>query len=96
MKIIYKYELTDNIRQCLEIPANAQILSIQEQHGNVKLWALIDTNEPILRKEIFLIGTGVPFDKSYNVIIENGFLTHLATVQVGNLVYHYFENNAPF
>lgn len=41
-KKIYKYPLETADRQKLILPKGAQILTVQEQHGQPYVWALID------------------------------------------------------
>lgn len=96
MKIIFKYDIKDTIKPTIDIHSGAKILSIQKQNDYFKLWALIDTDNPIIKRELLLIGTGVPFDLKYVDAINHGELNHLATVQDGCLVYHFFENTMPF
>jgi hypothetical protein len=43
VKVIYKYTLEVTDEQEVKMPANAQILCVQVQHGRPTLWALVDT-----------------------------------------------------
>lgn len=96
MKVIYKYDVKDVIKPKIEIFSEAQILDIQIQNGGFKLWALVDTDKPLIYRELLIIGTGVPFDPKYVDAINHGELIHFKTIQSGGLVYHFFENTMPF
>lgn len=85
----YKLELTDE--QDVEMPVNAQILCVQEQHGKIMLWAVVDeTVEALkLKHRIVIYGTGKPVDPKRD-------MTYIGTVQIdnvgeGTLVWHIFE-----
>lgn len=85
-KIIYKYPLSAGSgQQTIYLPDNAQLLSVQEQGGVPALWALLDFSKPNSSRFINCYGAG-------NQINDNpGFF--LGTVQIGGLVWHYFERN---
>ena len=85
MTQIWKFELKLEV----EMPINAEILTIQVQHGNVYLWAIVDSEDQEREIRIFEnIGTGhtIPDDIGVN-------RKYIATYQLegGALVYHVFE-----
>ena len=93
MKTIHKYELRLNLSDnVLQIPSNAEILKVDEQHGVYCLWAIVDTDE-ISMDDIVYYGTGhkLPIHMS---IAEDIHKTHtyLDTLQFhnGELVFHFF------
>ena len=60
VRMIYKYpiELTDI--QHVTLPCEAEILTVQFQHGNLFLWALIDQGEHLVsRRTIRIYETGL-------------------------------------
>lgn len=70
------------------MPADAQILTVQVQHGVPCLWALVTPdNEPSTRV-IEIFGTGHPVNE--NMSIER---VYIGTFQLrdGALVFHAFE-----
>jgi len=83
MKTIYKYELAMKDEQVLSLPADAKVLSVQAQGVQVFAWVSLDTKKPERDRKIYIAGTGNPID------CEG--LQHLATVQVGPMVWHFFE-----
>lgn len=89
MKTVYKYKLDYmNAVDVIEMPIGAEILHIEEQRGDVCLWATVDKEEQRVKKREFLFyGTGSPIDDSR--------LNHeyIGTVLLmgGSLVLHFFE-----
>lgn len=84
-RAVYKYLLQVANSQTLMLPEGAQILSVQEQHGDVQLWALVDTSRELTPRYIAIHGTGHE--------VYDGDLTHISTFQMrgGSLVFHAFE-----
>lgn len=84
-KAVYKYPLKLTDIQELVLPAGSQILSVQEQHGEVCLWALVDTSREPQRRYIAIHGTGHG--------VYDGALIYITTFQMhgGKLVWHVFE-----
>lgn len=60
MKTVYKYELSFDIRQKLELPKEAQILSVVEQRNKLVLYALVDQDKLEDKETIIvaILGTG--------------------------------------
>lgn len=86
MKTIFKYKLETTGLQEIEIPEDAQVLSVQGQHGFLCLWAIVDPDKPKEKKRILLAGTGHPIPEDRN-------LKFIGTVQEfeGELIWHIFE-----
>jgi len=86
---IYKYDFNftmfarNGVAE-ISLPVGYKILDIQEQTGELKLWAIVDENEDHMDLARFFIwGTGFDFpDKSK--------LKYFKTVQVNELVWHIF------
>lgn len=85
-RTIYKYQLKIEEEQMLALPHHAEILSVQVQGTNVYLWALVDPEQPIAKRVIWCYGTGMPFPEERYAPPKK----HLATVQQGVLVWHFF------
>lgn len=92
MKTIYKYPLTAQSKQSIQLPRFSMGLSVQLQHGGPCLWALIDTEEPVQEYIVHAYGTGHEIDE-----LPAGF-EYLGTVQSadGYLVFHFFGYPASF
>ena len=86
MKKIYKYEIAPGVFQALNLPAGAEVLSIQVQHGRPHIWAAIDTEKPLTTRTFCVYGTGVEIPDFY-------MLSFIGTFQLadGDLVFHLFE-----
>ena len=84
---IHKYQLNTScigLPQKLLLPAKAQILSVQQQHGAM-MWALVDPNEALEERTFILYGTGHP-------ITDRNKLKFLGTIQtLGGFAWHAFE-----
>lgn len=90
MLTIHKYTLRFDDVQVLSLPRIAQPLSIQLQHGEAQLWALVDTSEPAGEYQVHCFGTGHEVPR---LPIGHEFL---GTVQFGSLVFHYFGYYASY
>lgn len=84
MKTIFKYPLAIADVQTLKLPHFAQPLSVQIQHREPQLWALVDTSAPVGEYEVLMYGTG---HKVAELPVGHEFL---GTIQWGSLVFHYF------
>lgn len=54
MKTIYKYDLKEGI----QMPRGARVLSAQAQHGKPVIWAVVDPEEPMEARRFAVITTG--------------------------------------
>jgi hypothetical protein len=83
---IYKYPLEITNFQIVSMPRRAKILSVQEQHSRLNIWALVDPKEELEPRVIEIYGTG-------HEVNQSGTLQFLGTVQeaLGALVWHIFE-----
>lgn len=84
---IWKYTLNPG-RTILEIPAGGQVLSVQMQYGEPRIWVLVDPDAKPEVREFTVYGTGHP------VADDPGRQrTYIGTVQMsgGNLIDHVFE-----
>lgn len=82
-----------NLRSEIELPAGAEILSVQAQNNTPVLWALVDPEAPKEKRKLVLLNTGgeMPTDVSFH--------RFLGTFQLngGGLVFHLFEDtDVPF
>lgn len=83
---IWKYEIVNKSIQQIELPENAQVLTVQLQDGFPCIWALVDSSKPLKTREFHLYGTGQP-------IKECDTLKYVGTFQMIDmgLVFHLFE-----
>lgn len=89
MRQIYKYELSPNSPQSIELPEGAEILTAQGQHGrSVCLWALVDTERPTEKRYLEVFATGEPVHVDMGV--ERRYIG-TAQLEGGSLIFHIFE-----
>jgi hypothetical protein len=86
MKAVYKYDLSIDDYVTIKLPRGAKVLTAQVQHGDIKLWAFVNTEEELEDRLFRIVGTGHPLQNAR-------FLNYIATVQLmaGPLVFHVFE-----
>jgi hypothetical protein len=78
-RVVWKYPLLNKI---VEIPKGAELLTVAVQEDTVCLWALVDPEQPKVKRKIALIGTGThgvfPGEKYIGTChMENGeFVVH--------------------
>ena len=84
---IYKYPINLGMRQqALFLPKCGRILSVQMQHGECQLWAIVDKEAPRVGRRFEVLPTGA-------IVEDHDKLVFLGTVQVdgGSLIFHVFE-----
>lgn len=82
---IWKYQLTTGT-QTIEMPKNAQILTVQTQNGSPFMWALVAPSAVKESRVFRVYGTG-------HTIKHDTPKNYIATFQLdsGALVFHVFE-----
>ena len=85
---VWKYKLTYNTRQVLELPIGSKVLSFQSQKEQPVIWVLVEADEPDALCEshtFILLETGQCFSESS--------LVYIGTAQFygGDYVLHLFE-----
>ena len=65
MKAIYKYELSVQEKQVIELPQNAEIIRVQDVDGKFYLWAIVNTDleHPIEKRALEFYKTGQPIEQ---------------------------------
>ena len=88
VKSIFKFNLETTDSQTVLMPKGAEILTIQNQHEDAELWALVDPNAPLEERIIEIFGTGHPVHCDMGVERK-----YIATYQLsgGNYIFHAFE-----
>ena len=87
MITIYKYPLLITDEQEIEIPFGSKILTAKFQQGSLFIWAEVDTEKMVVKKKIFLFGTGHEITQKVHEI------KYISTVFMLNqsIVWHIFE-----
>lgn len=87
MLTIYKYQIAPKTANLLELPKGAKVLSVQEQHAGINVYALVDNEQEQMETfEVLVYGTG------HRVTERIEGYTFLGTVSMygGDLVFHIF------
>lgn len=91
MKRIYKYPIIGaDVAACqeIEIHAGAGILSAgRDPNGDMCIWAMIDDTSPIVKKNIYCIGTGWPLNL---IFTQNEVVNFIDTIKEGPYMWHIF------
>lgn len=87
---IFKYVLPVAQWKEVEMPEGADILSVQAQNDKICCWALVEPENPMVKRSFVVHGTGTTIGSVKN-------LKYIATVLTlgGNLVWHVFEKYGP-
>ena len=97
MRSIYKYHIDNSNSGIIEGPIT-KILTAQEQHGSIVVWAEVDTEKENKVFDFMIIGTGWPLDAPKNKECVLDTHNYLSTVQLagGALVFHvYYKEVLP-
>lgn len=80
MKQIWKFRLNTTI----QMPMDAQILTVQKQDGEPTIWAMVNTENELETRNFTIVGTGNSFDDKD--------MKYIGTFQDSPFVWHLFEN----
>lgn len=82
---IWKYQLTIQDEQLVEMPLGSSILAVAEQDGTLCLWARVNPEGVPVNRKIYIRGTGHPLPK--------GPIEYIGTVVSagGRLVWHILD-----
>lgn len=87
-KTIWKFPFTVSDEVRVDMPARAQVLSVQLQNGQPTMWALVDPEARLVTHRFRVFGTGHP--------VPFGIITaqFVGTFQMhgGALVFHLFSD----
>lgn len=81
MRVIYKFKVSTEFE--IEIPREAQALTVQPQGSIPVMWVNLDPDEEVVTRKFKVFGTGEEF--SYPA------LDYVGTFQMSGLVWHLFE-----
>lgn len=80
-KVIWKYRVSP--RFDMELPEDAQVLSVQAQGKEAQMWVLLDPDAPKVKRTFLAVQTGERFNATYT--------RYIGTFQLDWLVFHLFE-----
>ena len=81
MITIHKFAAASTV----DMPRDAQILTLQEQGGLAMIWAIVDTDKPRETRTFRVVGTGEPLPRYATRH------TYVGTWQQDSFVWHLFE-----
>lgn len=87
MNAVFKYNLSDDLfrEQIIKMPKGAEILNVAIIDEIVRIWAVVNTDEPLVERRIMVHGTGHQMD-------ANLCYLYIGTViDAVDLVWHVFE-----
>ena len=87
MKVIHKFTI-DSQLLTLDIPKEAEILAVQEQHGSGQIWILLDPEAPTISRSFVIAMTGQPLGDT--AVGKNNYIDTFQLKTKG-LVLHLFE-----
>jgi len=83
---IWKYELRVTDMQPVEMPKDAELLSVANQNGTLCMWVRVDADNDRETRHIEIIGTGNPIPQDMGV--DRRFI---GTAVINPFVWHVFE-----
>ena len=70
----------------ISMPQYARVLSVQDQGGELRVWALVDVCNPLVSHLFQIVGTGREVEGFGHTLLGD----YLSTVQMGAYVWHIF------
>ncbi len=86
MMTIWKFPIAVTDEQTVEMPADARILTVQVQHDQPCLWAIVDSDKPTEPRRIRIFGTGHDMGRGNGSVYIGSF-----QISGGSLVFHVFD-----
>ena len=87
-KTIWKYPLEIEDNQSVELPIDAEILTVQTVKDKPYLWALVNPDGKTETRFIEIFGTGHPV--GYDMGISRKYISTFQLAE-GRLIFHVFE-----
>ncbi len=85
MTKIYKYVLETTDSQYVNMPAEAEVLCVQTQHGTPCIWARVDPDAPTHPRRFLVFGTG------HEITGYPGRYVGTYQIDGGALIFHVYE-----
>lgn len=90
-KTIFKYQMPVSEKFTMELPKGAEIIRVADQGGMFWLWAIVDTNAEIAKREFRAIKTGAPMPEKRDLKYL-GFCAIHVQMELGLYI---FEDRGP-
>jgi hypothetical protein len=88
VRTIYKYPVEVDDEFTIGLPEGARVLSVDTQHGEPVMWALVDPTAPTTNRTFRVIGTGHPIEDAAELAFVGTF-----QMRGGSLIFHLFEKS---
>lgn len=85
VRTIWKFDVLVADQFELDMPADAHVISVQVQHGSVRMWAVVNPTAALTKRKFHVLGTGHAFKG------QPGNFIGTFQLQGGDLVFHLFE-----
>jgi len=86
MLTVYKYQARIEYHVKVKMPSGAKILKGDEQNGAFVIWALVNTENELVTRNLRLVATGRTIAEPVEKLVYINTFT-----SVGGLVWHLFE-----
>lgn len=83
MKTIHKYYLHMKTHQILQLPSMAKIIDVKKIGSGIYMWTIVDTENILKDRDIYLVGTGHEMPAAY--------VEHIGTIEDEGFIWHFFE-----
>lgn len=82
MSQIFKYPLSLESTQVIQLPIGAKILTVKEQDGVPTVWAIVDQTETLVDVQVKIVATGEQFELEpwrymNTLVMANGLVWHI-------------------
>jgi len=72
MRVIYKYTVPFMEVAYVELPEDSTILRVDGIDGQIYLWAVVDTEKPLIRRKFYLFKTGMKMPDNIDSYLYHG------------------------
>lgn len=95
MKTVHKYPITQLGEIEVEMPEGSIPIAFQMQGETPTLWCIVDTERPMVKRPMAVVGTGKPLPNSMGPAVRGGGRAargrHVGTLQYDVFVWHLFD-----
>lgn len=77
----FPFKVTDHLE--IPMPVGAHVLHVECQNGTPCMWAIVDINQPLVKQQFRIFGTGHPINENLGI--------YIGTFQQRAFVWHVFR-----
>lgn len=86
-KEVWKFKIGHSLSE-IEMPYDAELLTVHEQGGSITLWAAVDPTASYAKRLVQVVATGEPFERTKG-------MDFVGTVFIDGLVWHVWDLGYP-